>query len=115
MSKTYISIPITGHDLEEVKAKLIRVKEQYLKAKYGDIWREHLDEVITPIEINEKNLNAPYPTLMGKDIETLLQCKEILLCEGWRDSRGCRLEYHAADIYGITKYEERKDGIWLTI
>ena len=53
--KTYISIPITGHDLEEVKAKLIRVKEQYLKAKYGDIWREHLDEVITPIEINEKN------------------------------------------------------------
>ena len=113
--KTYISIPITGHDLEEVKAKLIRVKEQYLKAKYGDIWREHLDEAIPPIEINEKSRNAPYHTLMGKDIEALLQCKEILLCEGWRESRGCLLEYHAADIYGLTKYEERKVGIWLTI
>lgn len=41
MSKVYISIPISGHDLDEVIKKLARVKEDYLKGLYGDEWTHH--------------------------------------------------------------------------
>lgn len=117
MSKVYISIPISGYDLDEVIKKLARVKEDYLKGLYGDEWTQHLGEAITPIEINEGNKNASYPTLMGKDIEALLddECDGILLCSGWRDSKGCRLEYHAACIYGKKILEERDNGKWIFI
>ena len=43
MSKVYISIPISGHDLNEVNNKLARVKEDYLKGLYGDKWAQHSD------------------------------------------------------------------------
>ena len=117
MSKIYISIPISGHDLDEVNKKLARVKEEYLKGLYGDKWAQHRGEVITPIEINKENLNAPYPTLMGKDIEALLdqECDTVFLCSGWRESKGCRLEYHAACIYGKHILEERDNGKWVFI
>ena len=117
MSKIYISIPISGHDLDEVNKKLARVKEEYLKGLYGDKWAQHSDEVITPIEINKENLNAPYPTLMGKDIEALLdqECDTVFLCSGWRESKGCRLEYHAACIYGKHILEERDNSKWVFI
>lgn len=90
--KIYISIPITGFDIEEQKKKANWYK-RLLAAKY---------EVITPFDINQDaNEGKPYSYYMGKDIEALLECDAIFLSPGWVDSKGCTAEYEVAKIYGL--------------
>ena len=94
----YISIPISGHDLEEVKAKAIDISERLLwdvfELKKG--W--HRPDVITPFDVCPEP-DKQYSYYMGKDIEALLECDAIYLCEGWQNSKGCMAEFAVAKIY----------------
>ncbi len=91
--KIYISIPITGHDIEKQKRKAERIKEQ-------------IPNSISPFDIVEDN-GQSYGYFMGKDIEYILDnCDTVFLCSGWKKSRGCILEYCAAKIYGLKIIEE---------
>lgn len=86
--KTYISIPITGHDIEKQKQKAEHIKKE-------------IPHSVSPFDIVEDN-GQTYGYFMGKDIEYLLDhCDTIFLCDGWKKSRGCILEYCAAKIYGL--------------
>ena len=87
--RVYISIPISGHDLEEVKEK----------ARKAKIWVSHRYDVITPFDVCPEP-DKPYSYYMGKDIEALLECDAIYLCEGWQRSKGCMAEFEVARIYG---------------
>ena len=87
--RVYISIPISGHDLEEVKEK----------ARKAKIWVSHLYDAITPFDVCPEP-DKPYSYYMGKDIEALLECDAIFLCEGWQNSKGCMAEFEVARIYG---------------
>ena len=87
--RIYISIPISGHDLEEVKAK----------ARKAKIWVSHWYDAITPFDVCPEP-DKPYSYYMGKDIEALLECDAIYLCEGWQNSKGCMVEFEVARIYG---------------
>ena len=73
--KIYISIPIAGHDPEEQRAKAER--------------------------FNEKER---YAYLMGFDIADLLRSDAAYFSRGWEQSKGCRLEHAAAEIYGLKIY-----------
>lgn len=86
--RIYISIPISGHDLEEVK-------EKARKAKMVSHWYD----VITPFDVCPEP-DKPYSYYMGKDIEALLECDAIYLCDGWQNSKGCMAEFEVARIYG---------------
>lgn len=102
--KVYISLPITGYDIEERKA-VARAAKQWLSEM------KTTGEVITPFEV----CNAPelgYAHCMGRDIEALLGCNLAVFLPGWRDSRGCRLEYHAAEIYGLSIMEVNDDKFY---
>ena len=69
--RIYISIPISGHDLEEVKEKVRKAK----------IWVSHRYDAITPFDVCPEP-DKPYSYYMGKDIEALLECDAIYLCGG---------------------------------
>ncbi|MDR0575629.1 MAG: DUF4406 domain-containing protein [Tannerella sp.] len=95
MKKLYISIPISGRDIERVK-------------KEADAWKSVFAndyEVITPLEINPEQDGRRYSQLMGKDIEVLLDCDAIFMCPGWVKSKGCNAEYQIARIYDIEVIE----------
>lgn len=88
MKQTYISIPITGHDINEQKRKAERIKAQ-------------IPNSISPFDIVEDN-GQSYGHFMGKDIEYILdRCDAIYMSDGWENSKGCRLEMCAAEIYGL--------------
>lgn len=87
--KVYISLPISGHDIEEVKAKCEEAKEVLIKN--GHVPVSPLDLVM--------DYNAPYSEHMGKDIAAVLECDAVMFMPGWTKSLGCRLEYQAAKIY----------------
>lgn len=94
--KVYISLPITGHPLEEV-----RHRADYAKRRL----RAHGHEPVSPLEVSS-NPDAPYHEHIGRDIAALLQCEAVLFLDGYVSSKGCQLEMEAAEIYGKKLYFE---------
>lgn len=88
--KLYISVPITGKQIEHAKDQAEHAK---------NLWSEWYD-VITPFDIHQDQ-DKPYAFYLGKDIEALLMCDAIYMCPGWVNSKGCNAEYQVAKIYGL--------------
>lgn len=101
--KMYLSFPITGRCMKDVKVYAKRVKQKWVDMGF---------EVITPFEVCNVE-GMPYAYYMGRDVEALMGCDGIILCPDWFSSKGCRLEYNVAEIYGLrvrvddTKYMGR--------
>ncbi len=87
--KVYISIPISGKDITEVKLHLDIVKNGLVSNGY---------EPVTPFDVSPDS-NASYAEHMGRDIQALLECDAVYFCRGWQDSKGCQAEYEVAKIY----------------
>lgn len=87
--KIYISLPITGNDIEEVEASCIYASG-VIQAK------GHTP--LSPLDVSPDS-DATYAEHMGNDIEALLNCDAVLFMPEWRSSKGCRLENSAAEIY----------------
>lgn len=88
--KIYISLPITGRDIEQVEASLIFTSAVIEKKGHTPV---------SPLDISPDS-DATYAEHMGNDIRALLECDAALFLEGWQHSKGCRLEFSAAEIYG---------------
>ena len=100
--KIYISLPISGQPTKSRMAYAEQVKNELTKA----FWRrerafdnESELNIVTPFDVCPEP-NKPYSYYMGKDIEALLECDAIYLCEGWQNSKGCMAEFEVARIYG---------------
>lgn len=89
-TKLYISLPISGKNIDEVRRRANFIK--------GALTEEY--DPITPFDICPDS-SLPYSELMGRDVAELLKCETILLDWDWRTSRGCRAEYELARIYGL--------------
>lgn len=88
--KVYISIPITGRELEVAKEHANRLKR---------IFEDNHYTAITPFDVCSVP-DRPYSYYMGRDIETLLECDLICMGKDWDISKGCNCEYQTALIYG---------------
>lgn len=110
--KMYLSFPITGRNLKDVKVYAGRVKRK---------WEEKGYEVINPFEVTShfegvKETHDYYAFCMGKCVEALLKCDGIIMCPGWFHSKGCRTEWNIAEVYGkkrmmdTTKYTGKYDN-----
>lgn len=104
--KIYISIPISGLPVEEVKKRASELKEALTSGN---------TEAVTPFDVcpdsdvpeNYRD-NARYAYFMGRDIEALLNCDAVFMSQGWEFSKGCKAEYSVARIYGKEIIEENK-------
>lgn len=98
MKKIYISIPISGLPLAEVKARARQVKTYLMLSKSVT--------AVTPFDVvpTDKGFEGReeefYAYCMGRDIEELLKCDAVFMCCGWKHSKGCRAEHAVAEIYG---------------
>lgn len=97
--RIYISIPISGRDLEMVKEEAYDKREWILWEYFGLDRGFHRQDVITPFDVCPE-ADKPYSYYMGKDIEALLECDAIYMCRGWQNSKGCMAEFEVARIYG---------------
>lgn len=91
--RIYVSLPISGYDLDERKAEAKRIKSKLNFCGLSII------KVITPFDVCPE-ADKPYSYYMGKDIEALLECDAIYMCKGWQNSKGCMAEFEVARIYG---------------
>lgn len=100
--KIYISLPISGYPIEERVAYANMVRNNLIEVisqTCGFLGRKKNLRVVTPFDICPEP-DKPYSYYMGKDIEALLECDAIYLCEGWQNSKGCMAEFEVARIYG---------------
>lgn len=100
--KIYISLPITGRDMQERTQTASAIKEQ-LREVYPDA------EIFNPMDMYDPSEGMQsWETYMARDIKHLYTCTHIYFHRGWESSKGCRLEYAIAKEQGIERIYIRK-------
>lgn len=89
--KCYISIPITGRDIDDVKKEIKNYKTRLRDKGYSPI--SPFDRVV--------DFNATHEQHMREDFKLLLDCDAILMACNWGRSVGCRAELNVALACGI--------------
>lgn len=90
----YLSIPISGMPINEVKEKANEYKRT-LEVEYLDY------DIYTPFDVVGEE-NKEYGYYMGKDIEFIIQYADLVIfVYDYNESKGCNLEFETAKIYDI--------------
>jgi nucleoside 2-deoxyribosyltransferase len=98
--KIYISLPIAFQE------NTVYERNEKGKSYVNENYPEY--ETISPIDVNKLNdeVLANHLELektayyMGQDIEQVILCDAILMCPGWENSKGCKVEKFTAETYG---------------
>ena len=89
--KVYISIPISWVDVGEVQ-------------QHADIVKGHLSRkgytVISPFEIYAGKKPTSNEHIIA-NLKKMLECDAVYFCNGWCESRGCRIEHKVAEEFGM--------------
>lgn len=91
--KVIISQPMKNRTENDIKEERKRIIE-----KFNNMHIEVINTIFT--EEAPKNNNAAVYYL-GKSIQEMAKIDAIFMCPGWREARGCRIEYKIAQEYGI--------------
>ncbi len=97
-NRIYISLPISGRDIEDVESAIKSAAAQIEK---------HGFKAVSPLEVSP-DPESSYAVHIGRGITALLECDAVLVLPGWVESKGCNLEMEAARIYGkkiLVNYE----------
>ena len=84
--KCYISLPIEGRDIDEVKKEIEKYKTSLRRRGYSPV---------SPFD-REVDFNATHEQHMREDFKLLLDCDVILMTYNWEHSVGCRAELNVA-------------------
>ena len=94
--KVFISQPMNGKTNEEIKAE----RQQAIVDVKAEFPHEKIEVLDSFFE------NAPHEAkplwFLGKSFEVLSQADIAYFCKGWREARGCEMEYDACCRYGIS-------------
>ena len=94
--KIYISIPITGHDLNTQTGKALEIAEKIKALGHEPV--NPFDTPLAPPEMSDKEMYAYY---MGEDIKRLLMCDGAYFHPKWTKSKGYSTEHDIASRYGL--------------
>ena len=88
---TYIAGPMTGYPQYNYPAF----------AYVATALRAQNVDVRSPHEIDNEGVDRPWEWYMRRAIQMMLDCDEVVLLPGWRDSRGARIEHQLAEHLGL--------------
>ena len=102
MKKLFISQPMRGLTDEEI----LKVREE-IRIRAEKTIGEPVELIDSFIEDYPGEINKSIPVwYLGKSIQFLSQADIAYFGEGWKNARGCKIEYEVADKYGIKIIEE---------
>ena len=91
--KVMISQPMNGRPEEEIEAERERIVD-----KFNKMHIEVVSTLFTDKAPEDCNAAVYY---LGKSISAMKDIDALYMCDGWREARGCRIEYQVAKEYGI--------------
>ena len=92
--KVMISQPMNNRNEEDI----LEERKQIIE-KFKNMHIEVIDTFYTEDISEECNNDGVY--LLGKSIKDMSKADALFMCEGWKHSRGCRIERQVAQEYGI--------------
>lgn len=104
--KIYISIPITGHDLNTQTGKALEIAEK-IKA----LGHEPVNPFDTPHPPFGTSPKEQYAYYMGEDIKRLLMCDAVYFHPKWTKSKGCSTEHDIAVRYDLERFYTLSDMV----
>ncbi len=87
--KVYISIPITGYQIDAVREKADRIKAMLSRQGHTPV---------SPLDIYA-GMNPAYEDHICYDLRAMLDCDAVLFCDGWQESLGCCIEHGTVRCY----------------
>lgn len=117
--KLFVSIPMTGIE-DTVIARFNRAKalieSDPVLSQYEIVTPYRMLEVFDEHGLVEgiKNDNKTTGYAMGKNVQIVIGCDAIYSCDGWRNSKGCKVERYTAEVYGLKLFEEDEVPIMTT-
>ena len=114
--KIYLSTPVNARSEKDFEARkrgaLLRceaLRQRTREAFPG--W-----QAVSPFDVNPIDEPVSEEEALGRCVTALLECDALLLDTGWTKSKGCSLEFRAAQIYGkrvfcLTEGDEKIEEI----
>ena len=97
--KVFISQPMTGLTNEEI----LKVRNSFIAYLKDSFVFGVLPDEIEFIDSFIEDSNEKPLYLLGKALEKLSTADVCIFVDGWKDSRGCRIEHECCVQYGIAK------------
>ena len=99
MKKAMISQPMRGKTEQEIREQRERAYNALIEQGYEVIDNtcgtfKHIDTEY------EFGVNVPLFRL-ARSLQIMAQCDAVVFCEGWREARGCNIEFRVAEAYGL--------------
>lgn len=91
--KVMISQPMKNRTEED-----IREERKYIIEKFNNMHIEVIDTIFTEEAPEDNNAGIYY---LGKSIQEISKVDALFMCDGWKEARGCRIEYLVAREYGV--------------
>ena len=105
--KAMISQPMKGKTEDEIirqKTKAVKILEsqgyEIVNTYFNDEWTD------TDNLLRKGIISIPL-FFLAKSLEKMSECDVIYFCDGWQDTRGCKLEHAAAIAYGLKVIYEK--------
>lgn len=91
--KVMISQAMNGRTEEQIKEE-----RQKIVDKFNKMHIEVIDTLFSEEPPQDCNAAVYY---LGKSISAMKDIDALYMCDGWREARGCQIEYQVAIEYGI--------------
>lgn len=92
--KVMISQPMAGLDKDTIIEKREIARHKLLKAGY-----EVVDSFVTA-DISTDIIHSAV-WYLAKSLEFMSKVDAVYFCDGWTNARGCLIEHHTAQYYGL--------------
>lgn len=100
--KAMISQPMAGMDESEISATRERAIKILEKMGYEVINTMFTDEWYSDKSMQDRGVKQKPLCFLAKSLENMALCDVAFFCDGWDETRGCRIEHEAAKQYGLT-------------
>ena len=91
--KVMISQPMKNRTEEDIREERKNIIE-----KFNNMHIEVIDTIFTEEAPEDNNAGIYY---LGKSIQEMSKVDALFMCDGWKEARGCRIEYQVAREYGV--------------
>ena len=108
MKVAMISLPMIGRTKESIQERWDAAAAHLREQGYAVLDTIHVDEVATPEEALAQGVKEYSLMCIGEVLTLMSTCDAVYFCNGWTDSRGCKIEYEAAKAYGRELLFERE-------
>lgn len=106
--KAMLSQPMAGKTEVEIIETRENAIETLVGMGYEIVNTLFTDEWYSNEAMKERGVENIPLCFFAKSVEAMSQCDAVYFCEGWEETRGCKLEMEVARAYGLFIIREEK-------